>query len=92
MNPCPNCGAITEESDNYCGQCRFELVTDKISAPLTNQEINVEDVRNNLALVYFKMGKLKQALEIFEKNLELNPKDLNAVHMIDLIKQELKKQ
>ena len=88
MESCPNCGAYVDNGDNFCGKCRFELNTEKLAPQLTNQEIKVDDVRNNLAHVYFKMGKLKQALEIFEKNLELHPNDDHTIHMIDLINQK----
>jgi len=91
MNSCPNCGAHIEETDNYCGQCRFKLVPDKMEATLTHREINVQEVRSNLGLVYFKMGKFKEALEIFEKNLEIKPSDQHAKQMINLIKEELSK-
>ena len=91
MDSCPNCGAHIEESDNYCGQCRFKLAVDKMGAALTHREINVEEVRSNLGLVYSKMGKVKEALEIFEKNLETKPNDKHAKQMVNLIKEELNK-
>ena len=91
MDSCPNCKAIVDSGDKYCGQCRFELKIEKIAPLMTHQEINVDDVRSKLADVYFKMGKIKEALEIFEKNLDVNPKDAHAMEMIDLIKKEQKK-
>jgi tetratricopeptide (TPR) repeat protein len=91
MESCPNCGAYVENGDNYCGKCRFELITEKIVPQLTHQEIKVDEVRNNLAHVYFKMGKFKLALEIFKKNLVINPNDDHAIRMIEIIKEEQKK-
>ena len=91
MDSCPNCGTYIENDDKFCGQCRFELTVQKIAPQLTNQEINVNEVRTNLAYVYYKMGEYKKALEIFRKNLELNSNDENAKQMINQIEIDQKK-
>ena len=88
MDSCPNCRAFVDSDDNYCGQCKFELKIEKLTPLLTNQEIKVDDVRSKLADVYFKMGKVKEALKIFENNLDNNPNDYHAKEMIDIIKKE----
>ena len=89
MDACPKCGAFVEISDNYCGQCRFELAEEKMTPLLTHQQINVDDVRTRLAHVYFKMGKYKEALIIFENNLKLNPDNDHTKQMIEIIKEKL---
>lgn len=54
----------------------------------TQVGLNIEDVRNNLGIVYYKMGKFDQALNEFKAVLKNNPNDIKAKEMIGLLQEE----
>lgn len=85
---CFKCGSVYYENDKYCAECgvKLENLTPSFN---TQTGMNIEDVRSSLGLVYFKMGKFEQALTEYEKVLEYNPQDANALDMVDQIKAKL---
>ena len=89
MTTCPKCGSERYPEDVFCGMCGIKLALPDRIPNLTQKEITVEDVRSKLGMVYFKMNKFEEAIEIFEKTLEINPNDQEARKMLGLIKEKL---
>jgi Tfp pilus assembly protein PilF len=91
MDVCANCGAVYDSVDIYCGKCGVKIEPPEISPFMTQTGLNVADVRSNLGVVYFKMGKFSEALMEFEKVLSRNPDDGRAREMIKKIHEKLDK-
>ena len=91
MNKCPKCENKTQAEDKFCGICGFKLEVKPGGPALTQKELRVEEVRTNLGIVYFKMGKFAKAIEIFEKNLKVCPDNLISMDMLQKAKEALKR-
>ena len=85
---CTQCGAEYIAQDKFCPQCGAKLDATSQSIYSTQVGLNIEDVRNNLGVVYYKMGKYDQALNEFKAVLKNNPNDMKAKEMIDLLQNE----
>ena len=90
MDKCLKCSADIFPEDRYCGQCGTAVQNEAAPVFSTQNSLKVEDVRFNLALVYFKMGKYEQALLEFEKVLKANPNDQQALEMKKKIEEAMK--
>ncbi|MBD3226314.1 MAG: tetratricopeptide repeat protein [Caldithrix sp.] len=88
MSVCMECGFIIYSEDKYCGGCGTVLPSVKQQAMATQQELTMEDVRFNLASVYFKMGKNEKAKEELDKVLADNPRDQQALNLLKQIKEK----
>ena len=86
---CPECDAQRYPEDIYCGLCGTKFEAPRHEPLLTQKELTIDDVRNKLGQVYYKMGKLEKALEVYEKALQTNPGDREALYMSEKIKKEL---
>ena len=91
MNSCPRCESSIFAEDNYCGTCGYEVNRDAKIPLMTKKDIKVEDVRANLGMVYFKMGKYAQAQEIFETIRENDPQNKLAQNILNHIEEIRKK-
>ena len=85
MKLCPKCAANISPEDKFCGMCGFEVISFKEMQYLTQKDIKVDDIRQKLGMVYYKMGKYEEALEIFQQSLEKNPDDKDAKEMVNKI-------
>lgn len=93
MIRCPRCSEEVFPDDLFCGNCGRKLDSgDAEQLMKTQTELRVEDVRSNLGIVYYKMGKYEEAIGAFKKVLENNPEDEKALEMIALIEKELKEK
>ncbi len=93
MNRCPRCSEEVFPNDRFCGNCGRKLEAgDAEQLMKTQTELRVEDVRSNLGIVYYKMGKFEEAIGAFKKVLENNPRDEKALEMIALIEKEIKEK
>jgi len=81
MNTCQKCKAENPDGDNYCGQCGFQLTNFGAPVGLTQHELKAKDIRLNLGIVYLKMGKLEQAMQIAEDLLEQDSNDAQAIEL-----------
>lgn len=89
MNVCTNCNTIYYEGDKYCGKCGVKLASPDIASYMTSAGLNVAEVRSNLGIVYFKMGRFEEALNEFKKVLSRNPNDGRSKEMIRKIEEKL---
>ncbi len=89
MNVCIDCGFITYPDDKYCGGCGKTLPTSEYKNFSTQRELKIGDVRTNLASVYFKMGKYKEARSELESVLRENPDDFRAAALLEKINEVL---
>ena len=89
MNNCPKCEHERLQEDIYCGMCGFKLDSSNHTSHITQKELTVEDVRIKLGMVYFKMEKYHEAIDIFEMILKSNPDDPVAKKMLESIKEKL---
>lgn len=89
MKDCPKCGSERLPEDVYCGMCGYKLDSHDQMSHITQKELTVEDVRVKLGMVYYRMGKYHEAIDIFEKTLKMNPDDAVAKRMLDAIKDKL---
>ena len=85
---CKECGTEYLSIDKFCPQCGSKLENFNESPYKTQVGLNIEDVRNNLGTVYYKMGKFDKALTEFKAVIQHNPNDSKAQEMIDLLKKE----
>lgn len=85
---CKQCGSEYLPLDKFCPQCGAKLETTNQSPFTTQVGLNIEDMRNNLGIVYYKMGKFDQALKEFKEVLKHNPDDPKALEMIELLQKE----
>ena len=83
MKQCSNCRCEISTEDLYCGQCGMLLQSSELKPAITKAEIRIEEVRFNLGMVYFKMGKYCKAIEMFEKTIAINPKNLASMEMLN---------
>ncbi len=87
---CNICKSEITKDDKFCGNCGSEINSEdgEVQKFMTQQEIKLDDVRSNLGMVYFRMGKYDEALECYKKILEQNPDNLSAKTMIEIISKE----
>ncbi len=88
MNICTKCGAPYYDGDKFCGKCGVKIDVTEMQPLMTQVGLNVAEVRSNLGVVYFKMGKYAKALNEFHKVLSRNPNDVNALEMIRKIEEK----
>jgi Tfp pilus assembly protein PilF len=69
--------------------CGIKMDAESHVPILTQKELTIGDVRSKLGMVYYKQGNLEKALDIFEKTLQTNPRDAEAIRMRDMIKSKL---
>ncbi len=92
MNICPQCGKDTFPGDNYCGGCGVDLsIHTQDNSMFTQQELNVNDIRYNLGVVYFKQGRYDIAMSNFKKVLDKNPDNKMAKKMLTRAHQAIEK-
>ena len=71
MAQCPQCHALSRESDRYCGLCGKRLAPPEWSGPTcdTQPALRLADVHYRLGLVYARKGQYPQALAAWERAL-----------------------
>lgn len=90
MNICKRCGEIFNPEDKFCGFCGFNLAALETSELATQQALKANDIQFNLGLVYYKMGKYTQALEIFEQFLEKDPHNVQVKDLYENAREAVK--
>ena len=89
---CPRCGKVSKPEDRFCGFCGYNLTVANTSDFVTKQDLNLNDIKFDLAMVYFKEKKYKQALDLFEKVIEKHPDNLQVMNMLDRTREILEQQ
>ncbi|MGH1362092.1 MAG: tetratricopeptide repeat protein [Calditrichia bacterium] len=86
---CKKCSNSMEQADKFCGACGAPK--EKNVAPLlgTKVDMQLSDIRYNLAQVYVKKGDFQKALNVFEKLLEENPDNSEIQLQINSLKSML---
>lgn len=90
MNVCTKCDTTYYDGDKFCGKCGVKIEVAEVPSYMTQGGLNVSEVRSNLGVVYFKMGKYPEALNEFKKVLIRNPNDPKALDMIRQIEEKQK--
>ncbi|MCK5119863.1 MAG: hypothetical protein KAQ78_09770 [Candidatus Latescibacteria bacterium] len=85
--PCPKCGAVCESEANYCGKCGEKRVQ-RLDVGVTQQAMDLTDVRTNLGMVYYKKGAFSQAISMWKKVLEDDPQNAEIQSLIEKAEQE----
>ena len=88
MNNCPKCSAKTNSVDKFCGQCGYELEIQPGTQSMTQDDLKLENVQYNLGIIYLKMKKYQEALDIFQNLLEDDPDNLKVKSKVDQILSE----
>jgi len=91
MNTCPKCSAATESIDNFCGHCGYELELQPSTQSMTQDDLKLENVQYNLGIIYLKMKKYNEALDIFENLLEDDPDNEKVKDKVESILSEQNK-
>ncbi len=78
MNICPRCGTGGANGDRFCGFCGYNLTVQNDSDFVTRQDLKVQDIRFDLAIVYYNEGKYAAAKQIFENVLKEHPEHTQA--------------
>ncbi|MEJ2053694.1 MAG: tetratricopeptide repeat protein [Calditrichaceae bacterium] len=89
MQNCQRCNSERLPEDIYCGMCGYKLDSHDRMSHITQKELTVEDVRVKLGMVYYRMEKYHEAIDIFDKTLKINPDDPVAKRMLEAIKEKL---
>lgn len=93
MLTCPECDALVEEGDLYCGRCGSRLSSggdQRGAAAMTQKSMDVADIRYKLGMVYFRKGSIGQALEIWKKVLLQNPENESLRKLVEKTEIELR--
>lgn len=88
MNNCPKCSASTHSIDNFCGHCGCELELQPSTQSMTKDDLKLENVQYNLGIIYLKMKKYNEALDIFQNLLEDDPENEQIKNKVDSILSE----
>ena len=87
-NVCTRCDTVFFDGDIFCGKCGVKLEVQETPQYMTQPGLNVAEVRSNLGVVYFKMGRFPEALNEFKKVLLRDPNDARALEMIKQIEEQ----
>jgi len=87
MRSCPKCGAVWEPDAKFCGKCG-EKLAQKLDVGVTQQAMNLTDVRTNLGMVYYKKAAFSQAIAMWKKVLEDDPNNAEIQSLIEKAEQE----
>lgn len=93
MIKCEECKNRCYPEDKYCGKCGAKLSTEfktSYTNGLGNQMIeatqatvNTAYIQYKLGLVYYKKGKLNDAIAAWQKALKFDPTNENAKMMLE---------
>lgn len=94
---CQKCGTLAMPEDRFCGACgtRLEQVSEEqgnnfiSSAAATQASLNAAFLHYRLGLVYYKQGKLREAIQSWERTVELDPDHQDAHRMLNRAHLEL---
>lgn len=94
---CEKCGTLAMPEDKFCGSCGAQITSPdtKMStmkgdaAAATQASLNTAYLHYRLGLVYYKQGKLQQAVESWEHTLEVDPNHQEAQEMLQRATLEL---
>lgn len=90
MKTCPRCGNFSEAEDAFCGQCGLQLSIGNVNMDFTQKALNIDDIRYNLGIVYYKKKNYQAALEVLEKILKADPNNSRALEMMKMVRAEMK--
>ena len=76
--------------DKFCGNCGYELELRPGTQSMTQDDLKLENVQYNLGIIYLKMKKYREALDIFQNLLEDDPDNLKVKSKVDQILAENK--
>jgi tetratricopeptide (TPR) repeat protein len=73
MNVCPRCGKPQLREHRFCGFCGCNLMVENVGDFVTKIDLNVDDVKFDLGVLYYQEGKYEQASAIFQTILKFKP-------------------
>ena len=86
---CPRCGTEFVDSSRFCNQCGAKLVNaPEISIKATQRAITSSMINYRLGLVYYKKGKLNEAIAAWEKVLKVEPDNIEVRQDIEKARRE----
>ncbi len=72
---------------------KYEEAVDKLQKSLVLQDANKEaSAHYNLGSVYYRMGDFQNAIQSYQRSLELIPEDIDAKYNLELARKMLKEQ
>jgi len=88
---CPRCHAPSEPEDKFCGHCGQDLRLG-LDEPSKNTQraIDVTEVKYRLGIIYFKKGKVNEAIESWKQVLALDPYHRGAQDMLRQAEQQVR--
>lgn len=89
MITCPQCHTPYEPEDKFCGHCgqNLRLGLDERTKN-TQHAIDVTEVKYRLGIVYFKKGRLNDAIDLWKQVLTLDPYHRGAQDMLRQAEQQ----
>lgn len=89
MITCPQCQQPCEPEDKFCGHCGQNLrVGLEGRTKNTQLAIDVIEVKYRLGMVYFKKGRVNDAIELWKQVLALDPHHGGAQDMLKQAEQQ----
>lgn len=83
MPTCPQCHEPCEPEDKFCGHCGQNLRPELDERTQNTQfAIDAIEVKYRLGIVYFKKGRLTNAIELWKQVLTLDPDHSGAQDML----------
>jgi Tfp pilus assembly protein PilF len=83
ITQCPKCNFEVESTDKFCGGCGLRIKSVNQFEAKTQVEMNLADIRMNLAMVYFQKGIYKKAIETLQTILAVNPDHQKAQKLLN---------
>ena len=72
---------------------KYEEAVDKLQKAMVVQDVNKEAAAHyNLGNVYYRMGDFQNAIQSYQKSLEMVPEDIDAKYNLELARKMLKEQ
>ncbi len=87
---CEKCGTIAMPEDQFCGACGAPLLRAQPATldtmihltAATQASLNTAYLHYRLGMVYYKQGKLKEAIESWKHTLDVDPNHQEAETML----------
>jgi Ca-activated chloride channel family protein len=84
---------LYNQGNALIGMGQYEEATEKLQQALTTDDVNLQaDAYFNLGNSFFDQQRFQNAIQMYQKTLEIRPDDLDAKYNLELARNRLKEQ